>query len=102
MNHALPEIQELYDGLVAEKEALLAAAAPNRAEREALLAKIQPLEAELQRIDAEFTEQFRTRLFEVESQIGKIAVMLGGRRLQAEGLTASDVVDGLVAGNEAE
>jgi uncharacterized coiled-coil DUF342 family protein len=76
-----PQFEKMRGELEKERAELLTKSEPLRKQREALLTKLQPLENELRGIDAKIKEIERPRLAELDSQLGKLAVAMGGRSL---------------------
>lgn len=76
-----PEFAKMRSDLEVERTSLLHQSAPHRKHREDLLAKIQPLEAQLREVDGRIKEIERPRLAEIDGQLGKLAVAMGGKAM---------------------
>lgn len=85
MNDAkYPQFAKMRDELEAEKVELLKKSEPLRKQRDDLLAKVQPLEEQLREVNNKIKEVERPRLAEIDSQLGKLAVAMGGRAMNAD------------------
>lgn len=82
MGKKFPELHGIREKLHAERQEILKASAPHRQQREELLKKIQPLEDQLRKVDAEIKKAERPRLGEIDTQLGRLAVAMGGRSMQ--------------------
>jgi uncharacterized coiled-coil DUF342 family protein len=81
MAEAKSKLEKLREELLADRKNVTDKSAPHRAERDRLLKKIQPLEDELRVVNQKIKKIEQPALGEIDTQIGKIAVALGGRSL---------------------
>lgn len=93
MSSKHPEFETLRTNLETEKAALVKKSEPLRKQREALLTKLHPLEDQLRKLDKEIQAVERPRLPEIEMQLGKLAVMTGGRSISQNGGTGTGEVE---------
>lgn len=76
-----PEFVKLRDSLTKERETIVSKAAPHRQQREELVKQIQPLETKLREVNQKIIDIEQPRLSEIDTQLGRIAVAMGGRSI---------------------
>lgn len=79
-----PELKEVFDKLMGEKESIRAQSAPLRAERDALLQKMAPLVEREREIIRKIAAIERPRLAEIDSTLSRIAASTGGLLLNGK------------------
>lgn len=79
-----PELAAARDKLQEERKKLLDKAAPHRKQREELVKRIQPLEDQLRPVNQELKKIEQPRLAEIDVQLGRLAVAMGGRAMNQE------------------
>jgi len=76
-----PEMKELFEKLMAEKQELVAKAKPFRDEYNALHAQAEPLEVKMREAAKQFRAIEQPRMAEIDQQLSAIARSTGGKSL---------------------
>jgi uncharacterized coiled-coil DUF342 family protein len=76
-----PELAQMRDRLQEEEKVLLAKSSSLRKQREELLSRVQPLENKLREVNKALIAIEQPRLAEIKTQLGRLAVAMGGRAM---------------------
>lgn len=74
-----PELKDVFEKLMAEKEELVEKARPYREEYEQVRADMAPLEARARELAKKFHAIERPRMIEIDQQLAAIARATGGK-----------------------
>lgn len=76
----MQELRDLKEKLLAEKATITDQSGPLREERDALIAKMAPMEARARELAQQIAEIERPRLAEIDNQVSKLSIALGGKK----------------------